>query len=102
MIFCHILIILCISVQKIKDRMNREIQIDMYTLPCVNEIAAGKLLYSTESSAQCSVITERGRVKGWDGESRSGGWAVIYVYLQLNSCSCTAATNASVLLLYFN
>ena len=53
--------------------MNWEIQIDMYTLLCVKEIAAGKLLYSTESSAQCSVITERGRMKGWDGGSRSGG-----------------------------
>ena len=44
MVFCHILIILCISVPKFKDRMNREIQIDIYTLACVKEIAAGNLL----------------------------------------------------------
>ena len=37
--------------------MNWEIGIDIYTLPCVKQIASGNLLYSTESSVQCSVVT---------------------------------------------
>ena len=36
---------------------NWEIRIDIYTLPCVKLIASGNLLYSTGSSAQCSVMT---------------------------------------------
>ena len=28
-------------------RMNWEIEFDMYTLPCVKQLASGKLLYST-------------------------------------------------------
>ena len=30
---------------------------DIYTPPCVKQIASGKLLYSTGSSAWCSVMT---------------------------------------------
>ena len=30
-----------------------------FSLPCIKEIASGKLLYSMGSSAQCSVMTER-------------------------------------------
>ena len=37
--------------------MNWEIGIDIYTLPCVKQIASGNLLYSTGSSAWCSVAT---------------------------------------------
>ena len=29
----------------------------LYTLPCVKQIASGRLLYSTGNSAQCSVMT---------------------------------------------
>ena len=36
---------------------NWEMKIDIYTLSCVKLIASGKLLYSTRSSAQCSVMT---------------------------------------------
>ena len=34
-----------------------ESNVDIYTLPYVKQIASGKLLYSTESSTQCSVMT---------------------------------------------
>ena len=34
-----------------------EIRFDINTLPCVKKIASGKLLYSTGSSARCSVMT---------------------------------------------
>jgi len=37
--------------------MNWEIGIDIYTLPYVKQIANGKLLQSTGSSAWCSVMT---------------------------------------------
>ena len=36
---------------------NWESSMDIYTLPCVKEIASGKMLYSTGSSARCSVMT---------------------------------------------
>ena len=37
--------------------MNWEIGIDIHTLPCVKQIARGNMLYSTGSSAGCSVVT---------------------------------------------
>ena len=37
-----------------------EIRIDMYTLLCMKQIASGKLLYVTGSSARCSVMAWRG------------------------------------------
>ena len=37
--------------------MNWKIGVDIYTLPCVKEIASGNLQYSPGSSAQCSVMT---------------------------------------------
>ena len=36
--------------------MNWEIGIDIYTLPCVKQIASGNLQYSAGSSAGCSVV----------------------------------------------
>ena len=33
--------------------------IDIYTLPCIKQIASGKLLYDTGSSARCSVTNQR-------------------------------------------
>ena len=37
--------------------MNWETGIDIYPLSSIRWIASGKLLYSTESSVQCSVMT---------------------------------------------
>ena len=37
--------------------INWEIRFDINTLPYVKHIASGNLLYSTGSSAQCSVMT---------------------------------------------
>ena len=47
-------------------------------LPCVKQIASEKLLYSTGSSAWCSVMTQKAGV--WGRRSKRGG---IYVYMQL-------------------
>ena len=43
--------------EKGEGGMNLEIRIDVYTLPCVKQIANRKLLYSTGSSTLCYVIT---------------------------------------------
>ena len=46
---------------------------DTYTLPCVKQIANGSLLYSTGSSARCSVMTCKGAMWGWcEGGPRRG------------------------------
>ena len=37
--------------------VNWEIRTDTFTLPCGKQIASGKMLYSTGSSAQGSVVT---------------------------------------------
>ena len=37
--------------------MNREIGIDMCVVPFAKQIASGKLLYSTGSSALCCLLT---------------------------------------------
>ena len=46
----------------------------IFTLPHIKQIASGKLLYSTGSSAQCSVAWNGGR----EGRFRREG---IYAYL---------------------
>ena len=45
-----------------EGQINWEIRTDVYTLPCVKQIASRKVLYSTGSSVQCSVMTWRGRM----------------------------------------
>ena len=49
--------------------MSWESRTDIYTLPCVKQIAGGKLLHSTGSPIRCSVITWRGGI-GWGGGPR--------------------------------
>ena len=64
----------------LKNR-ERKFRFDINTLPCVKLIASGNLLYSTGSSAWCSVMTQMGgmgvRV---EGRSKREG---IYVYIWL-------------------
>ena len=48
-------------VRKGEDGTNWESDIDMYTIPCVKQIASGKLLYSPGSSALCDDL------EGWGG-----------------------------------
>ena len=63
------------SVGEGENGIHRENSIDMYTLSCVKQIASGKLLYSTGSSAWCSVMTLRGEMEGgWEGGSRGRGY----------------------------
>ena len=56
--------------------MNWESRIDIYTLPCVKQLASGKLLYNTESSALCSDHLDGWGGRGWERGSRGR----IYMY----------------------
>ena len=66
----------------------------MHTLPCVKQIASGKLLGSTRSSAQCCDGQE-----GWDGgggvggRSQRGGGICRHI---ADSLHCTAETNTAL------
>lgn len=59
---------------------NWERSIDIYMLSYVKQIATGKLLHSTVSSAGCSVMTLRcgmGRV-AWEGGSKGRDYMYTY------------------------
>ena len=60
-----------------EDGTNWEVRIDVYTQSCVND-TSGKLLYSTGSSAQCSVMTWGGGMAGMGDRSKREG---VYVYI---------------------
>ena len=76
-----------------KGGTNWEIRFDINTLPCVKQIAGGNLLYSTGSSAQCSVTTYMGD-GGWGGrEVQEGGDRCIHM---ADSLHCTAETNTTL------
>lgn len=61
---------------------NRKNSTETYTLPRVKQIASGKPLCNTGSSAWCSVTTQRGRMRavGWEGGSGRRGYVL---YLQV-------------------
>ena len=54
--------------------MNWESSADIYTLSCVKQIASGKLLHSTGSSARCSVMAWRG-----GREVQEGGGICVHI-----------------------
>ena len=60
--------------------MNWETRTDMYTQPCVKQIASENLLHSIGSSARCSVMTETGEV-GRGGDLRGKGYIYIYILI---------------------
>ena len=70
--------------------MNRKSRIYIYTQPCVKQIASGKLLSSTGSSALCSVMP-KGCDGGWSGrDAQEGRGLCIHT---VGSLHCTAGTN---------
>ena len=82
------------NLMKCKCRKHERVENDLliYIKRCKKfismcHIASGKLLYSTESSNKCSVMTQKGRRR----ESGSGGRG-IYIHIA-NSLCCTAETN---------
>ena len=63
----------------------------MHTLPCVKQIASGKLLYDTGSSARCFDDLDGGRKVGMGGkEAQEGGDICIPI---ADSYCCTAESN---------
>ena len=76
-----------------RGEMNWETGLKVCALPCVKQIASGKLLYTAGSSAQCSVMTQRGRVGLGVGERSERGDIGIYT---ADSLCCTAETNTTL------
>ena len=71
---------------------NWEIRTDIYTLPSVKQTASGNLLYSTGSSARCSVMTYMGGTGG-GGEVQEGRDIGLH---RADSLRCTAETNTTL------
>ena len=62
-----------------KERMGQTERVVLtYMYVCVKQIASGKLLYSTGSSAQCFVMTRR-----WGGGRFKREWRYIYIHIWL-------------------
>jgi len=59
--------------------LNLESSTDIYTPPCLKQIASWKMLFSTGSSAWCSVMTQKVGKGGWVGQSQEGGDICIYI-----------------------
>ena len=59
---------------EVMGRADGETNTDGCTLPCVKEVASEKLLQSTGSSAQSSVMTSMGRAEGRQGGPRRTGY----------------------------
>ena len=55
-----------------EGKANWESSADIYTLQCIKETARGKLLHSTGSSAQGSVMTQRLGWRWWEGGPQGG------------------------------
>ena len=47
-----------------ESAMNGQSGIDIYAVPCVKQMAHEKFLYNRGSSAWCSVMTQRGGIRG--------------------------------------
>ena len=73
--------------------MNWESVTDVFTLPCVKQIASGNPLYNTGSSAQCFVMAKRIGM-GWEEAQEKGD---IYIYTHMCVCVCVCVFNWSSL-----
>ena len=74
-------------------KMNWEIRTDIHTLPCVKQIASGKLLYNMGSSAQCSGMTQQNGMRVVGGRFRRQGthvhlWLIHVVVQQKPTQRC--------------
>ena len=70
------------TVGEVEGGMNWEIRFDINTLPCVKEMAKGRLLNSTGSSALCSVMIQKDGMGGHGVKVRLKVEG-LYVYLKL-------------------
>ena len=63
-----------------------EVRTDIYALPCVKQLASGKLPCSTGGSAGCSVMSYQGGIGEWEGGSQGRG-ICMHVLSVAQSCS---------------
>ena len=73
--------------------LNGETGTDTYISPCVKQTASRNMLYSTGSSARCSVMTQRGGREVGGREVQEG---VDICILIVDSLCCTTETNATL------
>lgn len=71
--------------------MSVETRADINTPPCVTQIPSGNRRHGTESSAQCSVVTQAGAVGGQG--VHEGGDICVHV---ADSRHCTAEANTTL------
>ena len=71
--------------------MNWETGIEVCAVSCTKQIASGNLLYSTGSSARCSLVTSRGGMGG--GGVQKEGTTCIHVAGLLH---CAAETSTAL------
>ena len=72
--------------------MNRESSIDIYTRPCVKQIAGEKLLYNIGSPVSCSVMTQEGDMARGREAEEGGDVCIIMAELRC----CMAETNTKL------
>ena len=73
-----------------KEGMNWYIGVDIYTLLCIKYKASWNLLYSARSSAQCSMVTQMGGIRGW----QQGPRGRVYMY----TCTNVQTKNFEIIL----
>ena len=73
--------------KKLKEVSSWESSIEIYTQPCVKQIARGKQLYNTRSSATCSD-----NLAGWDGGAQEEG----DIGIHMADSGCLAETNITL------
>ena len=82
-----------------------EVRTDIYALPCVKQLASGKLPCSTGGSAGCSVMSYQGGIGEWEGGSQGRGYmhacalscSVMFNSLYtVHSLCCTTETNTTL------
>ena len=81
--------------RKGKGRTGWESSTDVYTQPCVTQMASGKLLHSAGNPSRCSVMTRRAGTGGRGGRSTRER-RYIYI-LHITDSLCCAAENKTVL-----
>ena len=69
--------------------INWEIEINIYTLLSINQIANKDLLYSTGNSTQLSLMAYMGK----ESKQKKSGYKYMYI---TNSLCCTAESNTTL------
>ena len=82
-----------VSVGEGIDGTKWESNIEVYTLPGGKEIASGKLLCNTGSSAWCSVTSQMGGIGNWEAGLRGGRYMYAYGWFTVMAEANTTLLN---------